>query len=159
DPQLIYAVTTRQTTANPPRNFGVVAISTNAGANWSVKTLPLDTSLWHVAVGPLEANGKRRVYGVGDGVVWYSADSGAHWRKDAGVVPQLANVRAVLSQFQVSCGGNNIGGFGGQIQYAAGDAAQVLAVDPGNPARVFMATTGGALGPTYYSDKVPDGTL
>jgi photosystem II stability/assembly factor-like uncharacterized protein len=159
DPQLIYAVTTRHTTAKPPRNFGVVAISSNAGANWSVKTLPLDTSLWHVAVGPLEADGKRRVYGVGDGVVWYSTDGGQSWRKDRGVVSQIANVRSVLSEFQVSCGGNDIGGFGGEIQYAAGDAAQVLAIDPGNPARVFMATTGGALGPTYYSSKVQDGTL
>ena len=115
DPQLVYAVTTQQTTIAPRRNFGVVAISHDAGANWSTRALPLDTSLWHVAVGPLEANGERRVYAVGDSVVWYSANSGKNWRKDLGVVPQIINVRTVLSQFQSSCGGNGVGGFGGPI--------------------------------------------
>ena len=99
-------------------------------------------------------------YALGDSVVWYSEDGGAHWKRDAGVATQILNVRAVLSAFQSNCDPNaGIGGFGGRIAFAGGDAAQILAVDPTNPAKVYMATTGGALGPTYYSDKVPNGTL
>ena len=35
----------------------------------------------------------------------------------------------------------------------------MLAIEPGNPARVYMATEGTANGPTYYDSAVPDGTL
>jgi hypothetical protein len=159
DSQLAYAVTTKRTNANPPRNFGVVAISHDAGATWRTKPFALGTSLWHVAVAPLEPGGRRRVYAVGDTVVWYSTDAGQTWKMDLGVVPQIKNVRQILGDFQVSCGGDRVGNFGGRIAFAGSDAPQVLAVDPGNPARVFLATTGGALGPTYYHDKVDDGTL
>ncbi len=61
--------------------------------------------------------------------------------------------------FKHGCGGSGVGNFGGKIAYAGGDGPQILTVEPGNPARVYLATTGGALGPTYYHDKVPDGTL
>ena len=159
DPQLVYAVTTQKTTVLPQRTFGVVAISRNAGANWTTKSFALDTSLWHVAVGPLEPGGKRRVYAVGDTVVWYSTDAGQEWKIDQGVTKQIVNVRKVLADFQISCGGAGVGNFGGKIAYAVGDAPQVLAVEPGNPAKVYLATTGGALGPTYYHDNVPNGTL
>ena len=159
DPQLVYAVTTQKTNANPPQNFGVVAISDDAGATWTTKSFALQTSLWHVAVAALEPDGKRRVYAVGDSVIWYSADGGQTWNMDLGVGRQINNVRQVLAAFQVGCGGNGVGGFGGAIAFNSGDAPQILAVDPSNPARVFLATLGGALGPTYYHDKVPDGTL
>src|SRR5205814_9679998 len=106
-----------------------------------------------------EPDGKRRVYAVGNSVVWYSTDAGKTWKMDLGVSRQINNVRQVLAAFQVSCGGNGVGGFGGAIAFESGDAAQILAVDPSNPAKVFLATTGGALGPTYYNGEVPDGTL
>ena len=159
DPQLVYAVTTQTTKVFPVRSFGVVAISNNAGAQWNIKPFALDTSLWHVAVGPLETNGKRRVYAVGDTVVWYSEDGGNSWNTDLGVVRGIKNVRSILSNFQTSCGGDGVSNFGTEIAYAGGDGPQVLAIEPGNPARVYMATLGGALGPTYYSDQVADGTL
>src|SRR5438045_9171659 len=77
---------------------------------------------------------------------------------DLGVSRQINNVRQVLAAFQVSCGGNGVGGFGGTIAFGSGDAPQILAGDPSNPAKVFLATTGGALGPTYYNGEVHDGT-
>ena len=163
DPQLVYAVTTVATGIIATRSViasgssGVVAISHNGGADWAKKFV--GSSLWHIAVGPLEPDGRRQVYALGDGVVWYSTDGGQKWRMDNGVLPQITNVRSILSDFQTSCGGDGIAPFGGSIAYAAGNAAQVLAVEPGNPSRVYMATNGGALGPTYYSQTVADGTL
>src|SRR5258708_926663 len=142
DPQLVYAVTTGTTRIIPPRNVGVVGISRDGGASWHTKSL--GSTLWHVAVGPLELDGKRRVYAVGDSVVWYSSDGGQHWKKDLGVVPQITNVRTILADFQASCGGNGLGNFGGRIAFAGGDAPQILAVEPGNPAKVYLATKGGA---------------
>jgi photosystem II stability/assembly factor-like uncharacterized protein len=159
DPSLVYAVTTLATKTNPPQNIGVVAISRDAGASWTKRLIGGRNTLWHVAVGPLEPDGKRRVFAVGDTVVWYSSDAGQTWTRDLGVGPQIRNVRQVLAAFQVGCGGNGVGNFGGKIAYAVGDAPQVLAVEPGNPAKVYLATLGGALGPTYYHEKVPNGTL
>ncbi len=159
DPQLVFAVTTQKTNIIPSQTFGVVAISHDGGAHWTTKSLGLNTKLWHVAVGPLEPDGKRRVYAVGDTVVWYSSDGGQQWKMDRGVVPQIKNVRKILADFQTSCGGDGVGNFGGKIAFGGGDAPQVLAVEPGNPARVYMATAGGALGPTYYAQVVADGTL
>ncbi len=100
DPQLVYAVTTQMTSATPPRTFGVVATSRDAGASWTTQSLRLDTTLWHVAVGPMEADGTRRVYALGDKVVWYSRDGGHTWTKDLGVTPQLIDARNVLANFQ-----------------------------------------------------------
>ena len=160
DPQLVYAVTTGVTGGVFPRSMGIFAVSRDAGASWTTQNFAPNTTLWHIAVAPAEPAGRRRLYALGDSVVWYSEDGGAHWKRDAGVATQILNVRAVLSAFQASCDPNaGIGGFGGRIAFAGGDAAQILAVDPTNPAKVYMATTGGALGPTYYSDKVPNGTL
>jgi photosystem II stability/assembly factor-like uncharacterized protein len=159
DPQLVYAVMTRKTAPPSSQNFGVLAISRNAGATWTTMPFSLGSALRHIAVGPLEPDGKRRVYAVGDSVVRYSTDGGQNWRVDLGVIPQIVNVRTVLGAFQSGCGGNAAGPFGGGISLGAGNAPQILAIEPGNPARVYMATTGGALGPTYYHDQVPDGTL
>jgi hypothetical protein len=159
--RLVFAATTGTTAPPNARNFGVVAISMDGGVNWTTKTLPLNTTLWHIAAGPLEPDGKRRVYALGDGVVWYSTDGGQNWKRDLGVGPQVRNVRTVLAQFQAgTCGSTSpVGNFGAAIAYNNGDAAQILAIEPGNPKRVFMATTGGALGPCYYHDKLKDGKL
>jgi hypothetical protein len=67
--------------------------------------------------------------------------------------------RQQLDAFQKSCDPNaGIGGFAGQIANSNGDAPQILAVEPGSPSRLYLATAGGANGPTYYNSKVPDGT-
>jgi hypothetical protein len=160
DPKLLYAVTTTATTTNPPQNIGVLAVSRDAGATWRTKFFGNQNPLWHVAVGPLEADSKRRVYAVGSSVVWYSTDAGQTWKMDLGVGPQINNVRQVLGAFQVGCGSTSpVDGFGGPIAFAVGDAPQILAVEPRNPAKVYLATAGGAIGPTYYHDQVADGTL
>ena len=151
DPQLAFAVGRIPTF--PSR--GLVAISRDAGATWRQTTV--GSSLWHVAVAPQEAGGVRRVYAVGDSVIWHSRDGGQTWASDAGVAT-INVTRQQLRMFQQSCDPNaGLGGFAGRIASAGGDAPQILAVEPGNPAKVYLATAGGANGPTYYS-KVPDGT-
>ncbi len=117
---------------------------------------------WHIAVGPMEPGGVRRVYAVGDSTVSYSSDGGANWTQDTGVTTINAS-RAALDALRLTCNPNDtgIGGFGGStdIEYAQGAGAKMLAIKPGNPARVYMATEGAANGPTYYDSAVPDGTL
>ena len=154
DPQLVYAVGTLR---QPGSISGLVAVSVNAGVTWQTQTV--GSSLWHVAVAPLEPSGARRLYAVGDSVIWYSANGGATWAADAGV-STITTLRAQLTAFQQTCNPNaGTGGFGGAISGAVCDAATILAVEPGSPARVYLATGGGANGPTYYSSAVPDGTL
>ena len=153
DPQLVYAVGTEATTFS---SLGILAISRDAGKTWSTKTV--GSSLWHIAVAPLEASGKRRIYAVGDSVIWHSSDGGLTVKPDAGVAT-IITARQQLTVFQKSCDPKaGVGGFAGSIASAVGDAAQILAVEPGNPAKVYLATGGGANGPTYYS-AVKDGTL
>src|SRR5262249_48191668 len=131
-----------------------------AGVTWKTQSFGLDTSVWHIAVAPLDASGIRRVYTVGDTVVRFSEDGGQTWRVDAGVQRQIKDVRSILADFQNSCpNGNGVGNFGGAISFAGGNAPQILAVEPGKPAVVYMATSGGALGPCYYSTDVKDGVL
>jgi hypothetical protein len=155
DPELVFAASTVFRPTLP--TLGIVAVSRNGGKTWTTRSLGNWTSLWHVAVAPLEG-GKRRIFAVGDNVIWHSSNGGQAWRRDKGVATINAT-RAVLNAFQMGCDPNaGIGGYGGAPSYAGGDAPQIIAVEPGNPNRVYLATTGGALGPTYYSDKVPDGT-
>ena len=156
DPQLVFAVGTE--TPLQHSNFGVVAVSQDAGKTWG--TQAVGASLFHITVAPLEADGTRRVYAVGDSAIWYSSDGGQTWSPDGGVATIIA-ARKQLSTFQTMCDHNNpgLGGFGGGIAYSNGQAPSALAVEPGNPARVYLATTEGANGPTYYAGSVPDGTL
>ena len=154
DDQLVVAVGTLRLGGSNVN--GIAAVSANAGVNWDSK--PVGTSLWHVAIAPLERNGRRRVYAVGDSALWYSVDAAKNWRKDAGLSTVIAS-RAQLNTFQKNCNPQaGVGGFAGQIALNSGDAPQILAVEPGNPAKVYLATVGGANGPTYYSGKVSDGT-
>jgi hypothetical protein len=155
DPQLVYAVGTLVSRFG--QTLGVLAISQDAGKTWTTRFV--GSSLWHVAVAPVEVDGTRRVYAAGDSAIWYSSDAGHTWTADGGVATIKA-ARQALSDFQQTCdppGG--VGGFGGQVAYAGGNAPRILAVEPGTPSRVYLATTGGANGPTYYSETVPDGTL
>lgn len=140
--------------------YGGVSMSKDGGVKW--KTVSTIRS-WHVAVGPSEPGGVRRVYTVGDSVISYSADGGTNWTADAGVATINAP-RSALNALRLSCIPNDtgIGGFGGStdITFAQGAGAKLLAIEPGNPARVYMATEGAANGPSYYdTNAVADGTL
>ncbi len=132
-----------------------VARSTNAGKTWTVKSL--GGNVWHVAVAPQEGPGVRKVYAAGDSVIFFSPDGGNSWSLDNGVTT-INTARSNLAAFQVSCSGNGVNGFGGMAGPVLGSNPQILAVEPGNPAKVYLATEGGALGPCYYDGNVPDGT-
>jgi hypothetical protein len=135
---------------------GGVAISKTAGATWTV--VPTPTAALHIAVGPLERGGVRRVYVVGDSGISYSSDGGNSWTADNGVTAINA-ARGAIATLQMSCHVQNpVGGFAGAVAYNNGAGAQVLAVEPGNPAKVYLATDGAANGPTFFSSAVPDGT-
>jgi photosystem II stability/assembly factor-like uncharacterized protein len=133
-----------------------IGISQDSGATWAVK--PIGPA-WHIAVAPQEASGRRRVYAAGNSTIWYSPDGGSTWVQDAGV-SAITSARQSLNDFRKTiCNPHDtgIGGFAGPISYAAGTAGQVLAVQPGNPAKVYLATEGAANGPSYYA-SVKDGT-
>ncbi len=152
DPQLVYAAGVQSSWYG---SSGVVAVSRDAGQTW--RTRAVGSSLWHLAVGPLEPDGSRRIYAVGNSVVWYSNDGGQTWRSDGGVATINA-IRQQLADFFRTCDPNaGLGGFGGGAAYAGGDAPQILAIEPGNPSVVYLVTAGGANGPAYYA-TVPDGT-
>jgi photosystem II stability/assembly factor-like uncharacterized protein len=53
---------------------GGIAISQDGGATW--KNVSVGGSVFHVAVAPLEANGKRRVYALGNSRIFGSLDGG-----------------------------------------------------------------------------------
>lgn len=147
DPKLVYAAL-----------GSGIGISRDSGAHWVIKPI---SPAWHIAVAPLEANGRRRVYAVGDSTIWHSADGGNNWTMDNGV-SAINTARQVVNIKRKNCFGavdQGIGGFGGAItiQFAGGTAGQTLAVQPGNPARVFLATEGAANGPSFYG-PVADGT-
>ena len=136
-----------------------VAISHDAGATWTVD-FAAGVFATHVAVAPLDANGKRRVYAEGFNNIWFSTDGGATWKQDAGVTT-ITDARQAVHDFQSACLGNGdgLGGFGGDIAYAVGAAGPTLAVEGGNPQVVYLAAEGGANGPSFFTPGVPDGTL
>ena len=73
-----------------------VLISRDAGAHW-LPPAPTSPPAWHVAVGPLEASGIRRVYAAGDSSIWFSADGGTTWNFDGGGAT-INNARAALER-------------------------------------------------------------
>jgi len=92
DPDLVFA------TLGDNSLRSSIAISRNAGLNWNVA--PLDPA-WHVAIGPLEASGVRRVYAAGDNTMRCSIDGGVHWKVDAGAAVVVA-FRQQISAFIVA---------------------------------------------------------
>src|SRR5262249_50934370 len=116
-----------------------VAISHDGGATWGDKTLPGGGFGWHVAVAPQQGS-IRRVYATGDNRFWYSVDGGETWFIDSssGLPPRFG---FFPSDFAESTG------------------AQILAIEPGRPERVYMAVGGFANGPSYYHPSAlgPDG--
>ena len=133
--------------------------SSDGGITWNAD--PVVTSANHVAVGPLEPDGARRVYVAADGVLWYSTDGGNGWTRDQGVATINA-ARQALDALRMTDLGDDIGigTFARQISYTNGAGPGVLAVEPGNPAHVYLATEGAANGPSLYDTKnIPDGQL
>jgi hypothetical protein len=138
-----------------------MAISHDAGVSWTLA--PLNPA-WHVAIGPLEGSGLRRVYATGDNVIWYSIDGGAHWRVDAGAAV-VVQQRQFLSDFIVANSSPDaaIPAFAGRTGDVAAAGPQALAIEPRNPSRVYLTAQGGTLGISYFArDKnnnpIPDGT-
>jgi len=139
-----------------------IAISHDAGVNWAVT--PLNPA-WHVAMGPLEGTGVRRVYAAGNNTIWYSTDGGDHWRVDAGAALVVAS-RAATSAFIVASSGDPnaaIPAFAGRTGDVGAAGPQALAIEPGNPLRIYLAAQGGTYGISYFArDKdnnpIPDGT-
>ena len=157
DPMLVYAAL-----------GSAVAISHDAGQTWSVvsvglSTPPLSGGAQHVAVAPQESAGLRRIYAAGGNQIWYSTDGGATWSFDPGTFT-ITSARQAVSNFQVACqiaAGQNpspMPAFAGMTAQAVGSGAHILAVEPGDPSKVFLSALGGANGPTYYHAQVPDGT-
>jgi hypothetical protein len=142
--------------------FTSIAISHDAGRNWSVRSL---NPAWHVAIGPLEGSGVRRVYAAGNNVIWYSINGGSTWRLDSGANVVVTS-RAATSAFIVATSGDPnaaIPAFAGRTGDVSAAGPQALAIEPGNPFRVYLAAQGGTFGLSYFArDKnnnpIPDGT-
>lgn len=153
DPNLAYAA----------MGIDGIAFSIDAGKTWTLK--PIGIPIWHLAVAPQEAPGVRRIYAAGIDFsnvsrLFYSENGGTTFSFDPG--SNIINAsRAALATFQSGCGGNGVGSYGGRSTTNSGSAPNILAVEPGNPAKVYLATQGGALGPGYYNPgnpPAPDGT-
>jgi photosystem II stability/assembly factor-like uncharacterized protein len=136
-----------------------VAVSHDAGVTWAFQALD---PAWHVAIGPLEASGVRRVYAAGANTIWRSIDGGASWRGDAGATI-VAQARAQTSAFIVANGGGAIPAFADGTTDVGGPGPHALAIEPGNPQILYLAASGGTFGLSYYArrpdgTKIPDGT-
>jgi hypothetical protein len=148
DPSLVYAAV----------GTGV-AISHNAGQSWNfVLVGQLGTGALHVAVAPREPSGIRRVYAAGGNEIWYSIDGGTTWRFDLGT-SRITSARQPISDFLVGCAiaagkpPSPLPSFAGGTAAAVGSGPHIMAVEPGNPARIYLATRGAANGLSYYNDK------
>ncbi|MDQ2824361.1 MAG: hypothetical protein M3R29_02830 [Verrucomicrobiota bacterium] len=158
DPMLVYAALGTQTSTT-----SAIAISGDAGQTWKIVSIP-GTAL-HVAVAPQESSGIRRVYAAGANQIWYSTDGGNTWSFDQGTF-RITSDRQSVSDFQVACqiaAGQKpspLGSFAGGTGDSNGSGAHILAVEPGNPARIYLAARGAANGPSYYNNgnNPPDGT-
>ncbi len=99
-----------------------VAKSVDGGATWT-ETRPQGNQsgpVWSIVVGP-QQGAQRRVYAIGN-KVWYSLDDGNTWQEDA-----------AATAASVSVGGPADG---------AGHSARTLAIHPGNPTIVYVASGG-----------------
>ena len=128
-------------------------MSHDAGVTWTFKALD---PAWHVAIGPLEASGVRRVYAAGADTIWRSIDGGDSWLPDAGAA-LIAQARAQISAFIVANGGGAIPPFADRTGDVGAPGAHALAIEPGNPQILYLAASGGTFGLSYYARR-PDGT-
>jgi hypothetical protein len=136
-----------------------VAVSHDAGVTWTFNAI---NPAWHVAIGPLEASGVRRVYAAGANTIWRSIDGGTSWLPDAGAT-LVAQSRAQVSAFIVANGGGAIPAFADRTGDVGGPGAHALAIEPGNTQILYLAASGGTFGLSYYArrpdgTKIPDGT-
>lgn len=136
-----------------------VAVSHDAGTTWTFRFLD---PAWHVAIGPLESSGVRRVYAAGEDTIWRSIDGGGTWLPDAGAAV-VRQSRAAISAFIVANGGGAIPPFAGRTGDVGAPGAHALAIEPGNPQHVYLAAAGGTFGLSYYARRadgtpIPDGT-
>ena len=91
----------------------MVAISQDAGATWTYQG-SAGVYASHIAVGPLEPDGKRRVYAEGYNTIWCSTDGGATWTQDSSTT--ITDARQALHDFQNACLGG-VGGLGGLLEW------------------------------------------
>ena len=137
------------------RASGFVAISHDAGATWTTQSLRSARRCWHIAVGPLEPDGTRRVYAVGDSVVLVldgrrpDVDDGPGCRST-----DQRNVRKCSRRSRPAAAKRGRGRLRRRdcVRRAA-TRRRSSRCEPGNPEKVYLATTGGALGPD--ADYVP----
>lgn len=138
-----------------------VGVSQDGGKTWAEKSLPFQTSAWHIAVAPFEPPqnklaaitgsgitppfGTRRVYALGTNVMLYSTDGGQSWTKDGG----LQTIPPGVGALPVTNNGNS---------------SRVLMLEPGNNLHVLVSLPGLANGPSYYDNpqcgsqtNIPDG--
>jgi len=145
-------------------NYGRVLQSTDGGANWTIALSTSSGPFSHVAIGPLEVPNVRRVYVAGSDTIRYSKDGGQNWSTDSGCAYVTAN-RQFLSNYRIAGALDpanlppRIPPFGGPTGDSNGVGSRVLAIEPGNPERIYLACYDGTLGPSYYMPAVPDGTL
>jgi photosystem II stability/assembly factor-like uncharacterized protein len=130
-----------------------VAVSTDAGANWTEHTVSGVAN--HLAVAPQEAPGVRWVYAAGDNRIFVSSDGGGAWDSDAGA----ADLRTALDEIWFRYAQpDQPPTFAGGSADSNASAAQILAIEPGRPRCVYLAAPSGANGPGFYTPRSADGT-
>lgn len=111
-----------------------IVFSTN-GVDWAdispQEVISGTKKVWHIAMSAPLPGEKRRGFACGDDTLWYSPD-GKRWYIDT------VTSTALPKDF---CGATTTG---------QGNAAQVLAIEPGKPNHVFLAIGHHANGPSYY---------
>ena len=140
-----------------------VAVSTNAGANWTLRSV--SGTAWHVAIAPLEQGSEvRRAYAAGENRIWRSIDGGTTWQPDLGA-NLIIQVRDALEAIAKTVIPNyDLPSFaprtGHSFELVQGRA---LAIASDNSQHVYLVTRRGANGPTFFhrpngAPHVPDGT-
>ena len=135
---------------------GGIAISADAGATWT--RYPVGGSVWHIAVAPQEASGIRRAYATGEERIYLSLDGGLTWTRDAGDGAVRDGLDEIWNRY-VRNPPEARPTFGNRTADSNASAAQILAIEPANPRRVYLAAPSGANGPGYYAAGFADGTI
>ena len=119
-----------------------VAVGKNSGKEWELKKT--NGAVWHIAIGPKEQDGARKLYACGNNRLFYSPDSGIKWLEEYAIGKQ-----SYLDEGQVwVCPGPVAG---------KGTAAQIMEVEPGHSDHLYIAYWMLANGPRYFaSETAPD---
>ena len=120
-----------------------IARSDDYGVTWtSLMTVANQGQrVWHLAVSaPTGAAPEDRfLVACGDSRIWVSRDDGQNWREDTAAAAGLPN------------------NFCLKTRWGHGDAAHLLALDPDDPSRVYLAYEREANGPAYFHDSAYTG--